>query len=290
MTLDQGSYSGATAGAIRYHYDLSNTFYQLFLDPTLTYSCALWQTGDTLQTAQERKLDHIATESRATGQARVLDVGCGWGSMLRRLVEHHDVRHAVGLTLSSAQADALAAHTDSRIEVRLEGWADHSPTDTYGAIVSIGAFEHFAQPLLTRRERVAGYREFFKACRSWLPNRGRLAVQTIAKGNNVRLDRDTIAQQKFVMDRIFPESELPWMSEIVEASERRFELVGLRSDAVHYARTCLAWLANLRQRRQEAVALIGEERVADYERYLAAFAHQFEQRHLSLLRLIFEAR
>jgi cyclopropane-fatty-acyl-phospholipid synthase len=288
------AYQGATPSAIRFHYDLSNDFYDLFLDPTRTYSCALWDVddggSDSLRAAQERKLDHIAGQARAAGCAQVVDVGCGWGSMAHRLVTTHSVGHVVGLTLSPAQADAVRATSDPRIEVRLEGWAEHEPQTSYGAVVSIGAFEHFASPGLSRADRVDGYRDFFRRCHAWLEPTGRLALQTITKGNNVRLDRSTLAELRFVMEQVFPESELPWPSEVVEASERRFELVSLRNDTAHYARTCTAWLTNLRRRRSDAVVLVGEARVADYEQYLAYCARHFERGHLALLRLTFERR
>src|SRR5438874_3944026 len=95
---------GASAGAIQHHYDVGNPFYELWLDPTLTYSCARWEPGDALEEAQIRKLDLIIGLGGASGKARVLDIGCGWGSCLDRLVRHHRVGEAVGLTMSRSQA------------------------------------------------------------------------------------------------------------------------------------------------------------------------------------------
>jgi len=92
----------------------------------------------------------------------------------------------------------------------------------------------------------------------------------------------------FMARRIFPESEIPWLSEAIEASERRFDLVSVRNDPDHYARTCRVWAASLRRRRDEAVARVGEETVADYERYLDASAAAFERRHVGLARLVLE--
>ena len=282
-------YRGASAGAIRHHYDVSNEFYALWLDPTLTYTCALWEgDGDGLQAAQERKLDLLAGWANAAGAARVLDIGCGWGSMLRRLVEHHAVEHAVGLTLSAAQAEFVARRGDARCEVRDENWADHQPDGPYDAIVSLGAFEHFADFGMTRGERLEAYRKFFARCHDWLPPGGRLALQTNTKGNNVRLDRRTTRDLLFIVDRIFPESELPWTSEVLEASERRFDVVTARNDPAHYARTCSAWLDGLLANRRRAEELVGAELVADYERYLRAAAAAFDKRHLGLLRIVFE--
>lgn len=281
-------YAGASAQAIEDHYDLGNEFYGLWLDRSLTYSCALWSDGDTLESAQARKLDHLIEGTRAAGARRVLDIGCGWGSLLRWLVEAHGVEHAVGLTLSREQAEWAAAHCGPRCEVLVENWADHEPPEPYDAVLSIGAFEHFARFGMAREDRVASYRRFFRRCRELLEPGGRLAIQTNAKGSNVRLDRQTASELRFIAETIFKESELPWLSEIVQASERSFELLSVRNDAPHYAKTCAEWLCRLRGNRGRAVELVGEDTVADYERYLSSTVGHFERGHLALLRLIYQ--
>jgi cyclopropane-fatty-acyl-phospholipid synthase len=287
-------YAGASPDAIRHHYDVGNEFFQLWLDKTMTYSCALWSDAsnrgdtDSLESAQTRKLDYLIEGARAAGAQRVLDVGCGWGSLLRRLVKHHAVGHVTGLTLSPLQADLITARGDQRVNVRVESWTEHQPKGQYDAILSIGAFEHFARFGLPRRRRVAAYRKFFARCRELLPPGGRLALQTNAKGGNVRIDRETATELRFVADRIFPESELPWCSEILEASERLFEVVDLRNDPEDYARTCAVWRANLEANHDAAVELVGPLLVEDYLKYLDVTVEHFRRRHLALLRLIYE--
>jgi cyclopropane-fatty-acyl-phospholipid synthase len=289
VTAPPPEHSGASAAEIQHHYDLGNDFYGLWLDPSRTYSCALWNGAeDTLEAAQLRKLDYLANRVGARKGARVLDIGCGWGSMLRRLVEKHGVARAVGLTLSESQAEWVAGWANERYDVRVEHWAEHEPHERYDAIVSIGAFEHFADYGVPREKRIAAYRAFFERCRHWLPQGARLGLQTITKGSNVRLDRQTLSDGLFVIERIFPGSELPWPSEILEASERRFELVSARNDAEDYSRTTQVWLDGLRASRERASELAGEKAVADYERYLAASARSFANLHLGLMRLIFE--
>jgi cyclopropane-fatty-acyl-phospholipid synthase len=285
----EAAYHGASQAAIQHHYDIGNEFFDLWLDPTLTYSCALWEGGDdTLQAAQERKLDYLAREARVSGAGTVLDVGCGWGGLLRRMVEHHDVSRVVGLTLSAAQAGYLSGWPASQYDVRLENWTDHRPAARYDAIVSAGAFEHFARFGLPRPGRVAAYRRFFGSCHEWLPSGGRLALQTNSKGNNTSMDRPTALEMIFIIRHIFPESVLPWPSEIFEASERLFDVVSVRNDPDHYARTCRAWLDRLRARRERAAELVGERVVTDYERYLRAAIGAFDRRHLGLLRIVFQ--
>ena len=285
-------YRGATAESIRHHYDVSNDFFALWLDADLTYTCALWDDGDageSLETAQKRKLDHLIEGARAQGARRVLDVGCGWGSLLERLVTTYGVERAVGLTLSDSQAEKLREAALPRTEVRVENWLDHEPDEPYDAIISIGAFEHFARTGLSRAERIAAYRQFFDRCREWLPRGGRIALQTNIKGNNVRMDKQTVRDLMFIMDIIFPESEIPALSEVIESSEKRFDVVSLRNDPDHYSRTCREWLNRLRSHREEAVRIAGEENVANYERYLGSTVDHFANRHLGLSRIVLEA-
>lgn len=283
------AYSGASREAIRRHYDVGNEFFGLWLDPTLTYSCALWGEGaDDLESAQVRKLDHLAEGAGVAGAERVLDVGCGWGSMLERLEGRHRVRRVTGLTLSPRQAKRARERVGDRGEVRVENWVDHEPPEPYDAIVSIGAFEHFATFGMVPEERIAAYRRFFASCSRWLRPGGRLALQSIVKGSNVRLDRRMTRELLFVVDRIFPESEIPWPAEMLAGSTRQLETVSLRNDADDYTRTCREWLIRLRSRRDEAEALVGPAVVADYVRYLEASVEAFERRHVALLRAFFE--
>lgn len=287
-------YRGATAEAVRHHYDVSNEFYSLWLDASMTYTCALWNDVDeagaseTLESAQARKLDYLVEGARAAGARRVLDVGCGWGSLLKRLVQIYGVEEAVGLTLSDSQAELVRASQPAQVEIRVENWLDHEPREGYDAIISIGAFEHFAQTGLGRAERVDAYREFFERCYTWLPSHGRLALQTNIKGSNTVMDKATVRDLLFIMETVFPQSQIPALAEVVEASERLFDVVSLRNDPDHYSRTCREWLSRLRANRGRALEAVGDETYAVYERYLDVSAEHFRRRHLGLARLILE--
>jgi cyclopropane-fatty-acyl-phospholipid synthase len=281
---------GASPQAIQQHYDVGNDFYQLWLDDTLSYSCALWnedETDDALGQAQRRKLDYHIAESRAAGGACVLDVGCGWGAMLDRLVHDHGVGRAVGLTLSAEQAAWIAARRDPRLEIRLENWLDHQPAQPYDAILSIGAFEHFARPEWTDAEKVEAYRAFFTRCHQWLKADGRLSLQTIAYGDLGREEGRQTPGHPFLLQEIFPETDLPTLAELVAASNGLFEIVTLRNDRDHYRRTCRVWFDRLLARRAEATALVGEEVVSRYMRYLKFSATLFHYGQAHLLRLAF---
>ncbi|MEU7754866.1 cyclopropane-fatty-acyl-phospholipid synthase family protein [Micromonospora sp. NPDC049101] len=285
------AYLGATAKAITHHYDVSNEFFGLWLDESRTYTCALWEPGDTLERAQQRKLDYLLNGARASIAERLLDVGCGWGSALRRAGYGYGVRQPIGLTLSPSQAEWVRDQAQPPgLDVRVENWIDHRPDAPYDAIVSIGAFEHFARFDLPRVERMRAYRSFFEFCRESMRQPGnRLALQTNVKGNNNRMDRQTVRDMMFIIETIFPESVLPTMTELVEASENLFEVVSVRNDPDHYVSTLQEWLRRLKRNRSEAIAIVGPEVVADYERYLSAAAEQFQRRHLGLARVIYEA-
>ncbi|MER5863306.1 cyclopropane-fatty-acyl-phospholipid synthase family protein [Kitasatospora sp. NPDC002040] len=289
MRTNERDRYGTAAEAIRRHYDVSNEFFALWLDPSMTYSCPLWELDDDLEAGQARKVDHHAIHARAVGAARVLDIGCGWGGTLHRLVTHHQVRHAVGLTLSPAQQTHVRAAGEPRVDVRLENWQDHRPGAPYDAIVSIEAFEHFAGRAGHRSARVAGYRHFFATCHQWLAPDGRLSLQTSARAEDIT-ERRELAESAFILNTIFPDTQIPAFDEIVEAGDPYFHLVAHRADPDQYARACAAWLDRLRRHRAAAADLVGERTVNHYERYLAICTEHFTAGYLTLLRLTFQRR
>jgi cyclopropane-fatty-acyl-phospholipid synthase len=281
-TAERDSWGGSRA-AIQHHYDLSNDFYALWLDETRTYSCALWQGPEDpadLASAQRSKIDHHVRESGAAGKRRVLDVGCGWGSTLRRLTSQHGVSEAVGLTLSDAQANFIEARQSEGVTVLRESWTTHQPVHPYDAVISVGAFEHFAKPTESVAERIAVYRSFFERVASWLVPGGRLSLQTIAYGT-MRPEEASA----FMQTEIFPDSELPRLGDIVAAAEGVMEIVAVRNDRLDYARTCDLWLQGLRANHAAALAMVGAEAVQRYQQYLKLATVGFRMGKLNLLRL-----
>ncbi|MDN5916896.1 MAG: cyclopropane-fatty-acyl-phospholipid synthase family protein [Pseudonocardia sp.] len=274
--------SDIARAAVQYHYDVGNAFYDLWLDDTRTYSCALRDgPDDTLEAAQERKLAFHLDAIGADRAASVLDIGCGWGSVLERLALTHRVPRSVGLTLSEEQASFVAARGHPGVEARVQDWRDHQPDGAYDGIVSIGAFEHFARPDDTVAEKVARYREFFLRCRDWLTPDGTLSLQTIAYANMSRDDASGFMQRE-----VFPHADLPTLSEIAAAAEGVFEIRSVHNGRLDYAWTCEQWARRLRARRAEATALVGPDTVARYERYLKLSALGFRMGKIGLLRLV----
>ena len=276
----EGNKYGGSAEGIRHHYDIGNDFWRLMLGPTFTYSAALFaQPDEALDVAQNRKIDwHLA--SAAVERAKsVLEVGCGWGTIMRRLSEMPTVERIVGLTLSDAQAEYLASLRLPRVEIRVENWAVHEPAEPYDSIISIGAFEHFAKAEENAEEKLSVYRDFFERCRRWLSPRGCMSLQTIAYGNMKREDADS-----FMNTEIYPDSDLPFLAEIIRAVDGLFEVVAVRNDRLDYARSYDGWANNLRQRRDEAVRMVGEEQVRRCERFFKLGSIGFRMGKLHLLR------
>jgi cyclopropane-fatty-acyl-phospholipid synthase len=276
---------GASAESIQHHYDVSNEFYSSWLDESMTYSCGLWQSNDDcLSAAQTRKIDYLTSLSGAGGRERVLDIGCGWGSVMQRLVAEHGVKHVTGLTLSAAQARYVQDQNDPRLEVRVQDWADFVPDAPYDAAISVGALEHFVKFGWERSKKVAAYRRFFEKCHESLKPGAGMALQTIGKGN-VALDEQGLRDTLFIVQHIFPESDPPRLAEILHASEKLFEVKSVVNHRDHYARTCSAWLERLRANRTQAAELAGPEKVEAYETYLKASIRQFRLGHANLYRI-----
>lgn len=283
----EGVNAGASAAEIQRHYDVGNDFYRLWLDERMIYSCALWdgeQKDDDLARAQVRKLDYHVDSANARGKDAVLDIGCGWGALLIRLTQVHGVRRAVGLTLSEAQAQSIRERDLAGIEVRLEAWQDHAPRTPYDAIISIGAFEHFARPGMTPAEKIDAYRAFFEKCASWLVFPGRLSLQTIAHGCADAKRRT----QETQLSRIFPGSELPRLQEIVAAAEDVFKIVKVVDHARDYQQTCRLWKNNLKRNKAQAIALQGEDIYQNYVDYLQISEYGFALENLALYRIVFD--
>src|SRR5258705_13523598 len=237
---------------VQSHYDLSDEFYRLFLDPTQTYSCAYFERDDmTLAEAQIAKIDLSLGKLELEPGMTLLDVGCGWGATLNRALEKYDV-NVIGLTLSKnqqAHATELLAKSDSprTKRVLLEGWEQfHEPVDR---IVSIGAFEHFG------KDR---WDDFFKKTYQALPaDGGRMLLHTIVKpsddefrGRGLKLTMRLVRYIKFIMDEIFPGGELPRVALVEEhAAKVGFEVSHVQSLRLHYAKTLDIWATALEARK-----------------------------------------
>jgi cyclopropane-fatty-acyl-phospholipid synthase len=257
------------ADAISHHYDVGNEFYRLFLGPSLTYSCARFvDDGVSLEDAQAAKHELI---SRKLGLGerpgmRLLDIGCGWGSMALHAATRHGAE-VVGVTISAEQAAAARervaeAGLSDRVEIRLQDYRDLSG-ETFDAVSSVGMFEHVGS------ERMA---EYFSVVRALLRPEGRLLNHAISSvGGSV------MGPKSFIARYVFPDGELLDVGEVVLAMERAgFEVRDVESLREHYAKTLRHWVANLEANWDRAVALVGLARARIWRLYMAASALGFE--------------
>lgn len=271
--------TGASPAAIMSHYDMGNDFFRLILGPEMIYSCALFEDDDNLEVAQLRKLDHHIEAAQAGGGESVLDIGCGWGAMLRRLSDTVGVRSCTGLTLSPSQAVWIRDHPRPGQNVLEEDWRDHKPSQPYDAIVSIGAFEHFVQKGLSPAARLKTYQEFFDFCHTSLRLGGRLSLQTIAYIQPTALHP--------YLEEAFPDSDLPLVWEPVKAAEGRFRLLALHDHGSHYERTLRLWEQALEANRQAALDLVGAPALQMFQRYLRLSRLGFRHGIVGLMRMSF---
>jgi cyclopropane-fatty-acyl-phospholipid synthase len=261
---------------VQAHYDLSDEFFALFLDPSRTYSCAKFDTPTTtLEEAQLAKIDLSLGKCELSPGMRLLDIGCGWGATAVRARRNYGAR-VVGLTLSKNQFayDRQLAAADPDLEFRLEGWETYTPARPVDRIVSIGAFEHFG-----RRK----YAPFFEKCRAMLPADGVMLLHTITQGRPNLNDDDFMRFVLFIGKVIFPGGDVPAPEQVIHhARVAGLETVHVESLRPHYARTLDAWAANLERAKDRAVAIAGEETFATYMKYLTTCARYFRSGEINL--------
>jgi cyclopropane-fatty-acyl-phospholipid synthase len=257
------------AAAVSHHYDVSNDFYRILLGPSLTYSCAVWSDpGQSLESAQAAKHELVCRKLALQPGQRLLDVGCGWGSMALHAARRYGAR-VVGVTISAKQVDlarrrVAEAGLADQVEIRLQDYrdVDDGPFD---AISSIGMFEHVG------RSRVL---EYFARLRSLLRPGGRLLNHAISRPHP---GRAALARRGFLHRYVFPDGELHEVGTVVSDLHRvGFEVRHLESLREHYALTTRAWVRNLEQRWDEAVAHTSVGRARVWRLYLAGSALSFE--------------
>ncbi len=262
---------------VQAHYDLSDDFFRLFLDPTQTYSCAYFERDDmTLEEAQRAKIDLSLGKLGLQAGMTLLDVGCGWGATLRRAIEKYDV-NAIGLTLSKNQQAHVQKSFDEMDTARsrrvlLQGWEQFDePVDR---IVSIGAFEHFG---------FDRYNDFFAMAHKSLPADGVMMLHTIVQASKAEVEERGLPITmrhlkffKFIMDEIFPGGRLPSVELVKEhATKAGFEVKLVQPLRLHYARTLDLWSAALEARKDEAIAIQSQEVYDRYMKYLTGCADLF---------------
>lgn len=257
--------------AIEYHYDVSNDFYSLFLDPNMVYSCAYYRSeSDTLELAQEQKLDHILTKLLVKPGERFLDIGCGWGALIIRAATKFGA-NATGITLSKNQFDYAqdrirAEGLEGRCTVMLCDYRDLSGIGSFDKIASVGMFEHVGLKNLP---------VYFAKIRSLLNDKG-LVLNHGITSSDVDSRWVGLGAGEFIDRYVFPDGELPHLSRVLrEMSAAGLEVTDVESLRRHYARTCHTWASRLENNQGRAAELVGEKRLRIWQLYLAGCAYGF---------------
>ncbi|MFF7232840.1 cyclopropane-fatty-acyl-phospholipid synthase [Streptomyces sp. 2333.5] len=265
--------------AISHHYDVGNDFYALVLGPSMVYSCAYWGTADegvaTLEDAQRAKLDLICRKLGLQEGMRLLDVGCGWGSMVLHAVREYGVR-AVGITLSEEQATfarkrVAEAGLADRIEIRVQDYREVHD-EPFDAISSVGMAEHVGR---------TQYAEYAGALYSLLKPGGRLLNHQIAR--RPVADEEAYHVDEFIDRYVFPDGELAPLGRTVgQLEEAGFEVRDVEAIREHYARTLRQWVVNLEQHWEQAARLTSPGRARVWRLYMAASALSFERNRIGV--------
>jgi cyclopropane-fatty-acyl-phospholipid synthase len=260
--------------AISHHYDVGNTFYEHVLGPSMTYTCAVYDTpDDTLEQAQARKYELVAAKLALQPGMRLLDVGCGWGGMVRHAAREHGVR-ALGVTLSAEQAAWAQAAIEREglshlAEVHHLDYRD-APAEEFDAVSSIGLTEHIG---------VRGYAGYFRFLHSRVRTGGRLLNHTITRPHG-RIGART---EPFTDRYVFPDGELASPGRIVSGvHDAGFEVQHEENLRLHYAHTLAAWNRNLVEHWDACVAEVGEATAKVWGMYMAGSRLAFETNGLQL--------
>ena len=268
--------------AVSHHYDVGNEFYSLVLGPSMVYSCAYWDSPDQtggLEQAQQAKLDLICRKLDLRSGQRMLDVGCGWGSLVLHAAREYGVR-AVGVTLSREQA-ALARKriaeeglTD-RVEIRVQDYR-RIPDGPYDAISSVGMAEHVG---------TATYRAYADTLYALLTPGGRLLNHQIAR--RPQSDESAYEADAFIDAYVFPDGELaPVGTTAGLLEDAGFEVRDVEGLREHYALTLRRWVANLERHWPEAVRLTSPGRARVWRLYMAASALSFEHNRIGINQIL----
>jgi len=261
--------------AVSFHYDVSNDFYQLLLDQRMVYSCAYFESeNDSIDLAQEQKLDYICRKLRLKTGERLLDIGCGWGGLILHAARNYGIQ-ALGITLSPQQLvlaqDRIAkAGLASRCEVRLADYREAEQFGSFDKAVSVGMVEHVGERQLS---------DYFRTAFGLLKAGGIFLNHGIGRAGS----RDKPSAPTFTDVYVFPDADLvPIPSTLKAAEQCGFEVRDVENLREHYFLTLVHWLRRLERNEERAKELVGEIRYRTWRLYLAGSAHYFRTGKLDL--------
>jgi cyclopropane-fatty-acyl-phospholipid synthase len=278
------------AAAINFHYDVGNSFYKLWLDRRMVYSCAYFRSpDDSLDVAQEAKLDLVCRKLRLKPGERLLDIGCGWGGLIMHAAQHYGV-DATGITLSHNQA----AYAEERIaesglgdrcRAEIRDYRSLTTGDAYDKIASIGMIEHVGLTHLPVY--------FESAYRALKPgglflNHGIVSLgEARPKSPRERIFRKFWKADAFIDTYVFPDGKLTATDDVIAAAEATgFEVRDVESLREHYAMTLRHWVRSLEENSGQALALVGNHTFRVWRLYMAASANSFARAAINVIQTL----
>jgi cyclopropane-fatty-acyl-phospholipid synthase len=278
------------AAAIHYHYDVGNDFYKLWLDERMVYSCAYFRSAeDSLDTAQEAKLDIICRKLRLKPGERLLDIGCGWGGLIIHAAEHYGV-DATGITLSESQAELARERIEEaglgdRCRVAIRDYRTLNEGDGFDKISSVGMIEHVGA------SHLAVY--FASAFRALKPgglfmNHGIVSLsEPRPRPLRERIFRKFWRADAFIDTYVFPDGKLTAAHDVIAAAEGAgFEVRDVESLREHYAMTLRHWVRSLEEKSRDATELVGEHHFRIWRLYMAASANAFTSAAINIIQTL----
>ncbi|SAK84276.1 cyclopropane-fatty-acyl-phospholipid synthase [Caballeronia fortuita] len=266
--------------AIQYHYDVSNAFYQLWLDKNMVYSCAYFENGDEdIDTAQLKKIDHILTKIQVRPGHRLLDIGCGWGALVIRAAQKFGAT-CVGVTLSENQFKLAAervkaAGLEGKIEIRLQDYREIP--GQFDRITSVGMCEHVGCKNLPA---------YFSKIRELLVDDG-IAMNHGITSSDADSGETSFGGGEFIDKYVFPDGELPHISLALESMQRGgLEAIDVESLRRHYAHTLGIWAERFEANAEQARKLVDDEHFRIWRVYLAGCSYAFENDDVSIYQVI----
>ena len=277
----------ATQEDIQSHYDLDNDFFALFLDNDYrVYSCGVWKSALNLEDAQKHKLERLSKFAHLADGQTVLDVGCGWGGLMQYVTTQYPNTKIHGLTLSTKQFEYIQSTPKVGISANLCAWQKFaSPQKKFDAIISIGAFEHFASVedhSASLHRKV--YSDFFNWCKSVSTADAFIGLQTIVI-NRTPNSIGELRDSRYLLEKVFPGSALPSVSDIQAAIVDKYEISEIRLIGQDYARTLAEWDKRLIANSNKIIDHYGESVFDHYRTYFDAAKRCFETGYVDLLQV-----
>ena len=284
---------GSSKTEVEVSYDVSNDFFRLWLDERMNYTCAVYESPDqSLEAAQLNKLRVLSDFAKITPEKKVLDIGCGWGAALEYAVTARGVKRAVGVTLSTSQAEEVNARKIPGVEVLCTDFRELKTQERFDSLLSICMMDHLCSPEEARKGKAVDiYRGFFK--KAWeMTNPGAwFGLQTILRNRTPRMTpwgglpagtRKELEDIYFCTVEIFPGGLNPRLEDIIQAVNPYWEVVQVNTRREHYQRTTGEWLHRLRLNEGTIRKRWGDKVFDDYDRYLSTCVNAFDRHYSSL--------